>query len=86
MEPKLTTAVRSRIVDYLSDVIPPNEGSYVTYLYCDYQRTKSAIALVGAQVRQLLTRFKMLPDPVDKLVHHAYVKMRRHSASMDEIC
>lgn len=78
---------RSRVVDYLEDYQRSNSETYVTYLYCDYQRTRSysVTALVGALVRQLLCGFQNIPDQISYLVRHAHVRLRRSSCRMEEI-
>lgn len=78
---------RSRVVDYLDDYQRSNSETYVTYLYCDYQRTSSysVTALVGALVRQLLCGFRKVPDQISHLVRQAHIKHRRPSCRMEEI-
>lgn len=78
---------RSRVVDYLEDYQRSNSEIYVTYLYCDYQRTSgySVTALVGALVRQLLCGFRKIPDQISDLVRQAHIKQRRSSCRMEEI-
>ncbi|KAF7551889.1 hypothetical protein G7Z17_g4705 [Cylindrodendrum hubeiense] len=81
------TCTMSRIIDHLQHLHPPGSKIYTTYLYCDYQRTKSysETHLLGAIVRQLLTQFDELPTKVADLVRHAHRKLRRSSARMEEI-
>ncbi|KAK3684241.1 hypothetical protein B0T22DRAFT_444189 [Podospora appendiculata] len=81
------TANRSRVVDHLHASLPRDAKAYVTYLYCDYQRTRSysATALLGALLRQLLSQFEVVPAQIADLVHYACVKLRRSTARIDEM-
>lgn len=78
---------RSRILDYLAEYRRLNSETYVTYLYCDYQRTSSysVTALVGALIRQVLCDFRKIPDQISELVRQAHIKQRRTSCRMEEL-
>jgi len=83
----LTTFQRSRVIDHLRDVNASGTGVYATYLYCDYQRTGNypVTALVGALLRQLLGQFDSLPDKVAEVVRLSHIKLRRPTATIEEM-
>lgn len=78
---------RSRVLDYLDEYRRSNSETYVTYLYCDYQRTSnySVTTLVGALIRQILCDFRKIPDQLSELVRQAHIKQRRTSCRMGEL-
>lgn len=84
---KSDSLARSRVLDYLDEYQRSNSETYVTYLYCDYQRTSSysVTALVGALVRQLLCGFQNLPGQISDLFRQAHIRHRRPSCRMEEI-
>ncbi|KAK3321417.1 hypothetical protein B0T19DRAFT_478518, partial [Cercophora scortea] len=81
------TYTMSRVVDHLHASFSRGDKAYVTYLYCDYQRTRSysATALLGALLRQLLSQFEAVPAQIADLVHYTCVKLRRSTARIDEM-
>lgn len=83
----LIEIARSRVIDYLDEYRRSNSETYVTYLYCDYQRTSgySVAALLGALVRQLLCDFRKVPGQITDLVRQAHIKQRRSSCRPEEL-
>lgn len=77
----------SRVVDHLQDKHPPGSGTFVTYLYCDYQRTGdfSSVELVGAILRQFATQLSSLPDKVAEMVRRSRTRLRKPNATVDEM-
>ncbi|ETS75072.1 hypothetical protein PFICI_13556 [Pestalotiopsis fici W106-1] len=81
------TYTMSYMIEHLEGLYPSGTGVYVTYLYCDYQRTKDfpVQALIGAIVRLLLSQFDRLPHKIRDLVTDATVKLRRPNATIDQM-
>ncbi|KAK0623897.1 hypothetical protein B0T14DRAFT_190945 [Immersiella caudata] len=81
------THTMSRVVDHLQDLCSKEVGYFVSYLYLDYQGTSgySITTLLGTLVRQLLSQFELMPDPVAEFVRIECVKNQKSAARPNDI-